>query len=316
MPRDDAQQGSHFLGTVLVTGGTGTFGHAFTERVLRDNLAERVKILSRDEKKQADMQAQFDDPRLRFFLGDVRDQARLERAFQGVDVVIHAAALKRVERSASDIMEFVLTNVYGTMNVINACHNQGVRKLIALSSDKAVSSVTPYGATKALMEWYAIAGNVYGSTRSACVRYGNIVGSRGSVLETWRRQYEAGRPLTVTDERMTRFWISIEDAVALVLLAVQRSGGGEIFIPKNVARGSILDLARRYFPDAGFRVTGSRAYEKLHESLVSPDEVERLRDAGDVYVLVPHPNTVRWAPGPYGVDFPPVPVSFQYRSDI
>ncbi len=303
------------LGTVLVTGGTGTFGRAFARKVLDDNLVERLIVYSRDEAKQSRMKAELaNDPRLRRFIGDVRDRERLEVAFQGADTIVHSAALKQVDRSALDIVEFVKTNVYGTQNVIMAAHAAGVSQVLVLSTDKAVASATPYGATKSCAEWLAVAGNVYGNARIAALRYGNVIGSRGSVLETWRRQYEAGEPLTITDERMTRFWIPIEDAVDFALLTLDRMRGGEIFIPKDLDRSKVVDLARLHFPDATFEMTGKRSYEKLHEALVAPEEVDRCVDCGDVLVLLP--EHVRWEPGPYGLEEGvPVPEDFEYRSD-
>lgn len=306
-------------GNLLITGGTGSFGHAFTGRVLADDLAERVTILSRDEVKQAQMKVQFNDSRLRFFLGDVRDRARLVRAFQGVDVVAHAAALKRVDRSGEAFDEFLKTNVVGAMNVIEACHVAGVEKCMALSTDKAVSSTTPYGASKAVAEWLFIGGNAWGQCRFSLVRYGNVLGSRGSVLETWAEQYAAGKPLAITDPTMTRFWLGIEDAVDLALLALGRMRGGEVFIPKRLGEGGcitsskIVDLARSRWPGAEFEVTGKRSYEKWHEVLVADEERDRLRDLGDVYVLLP--MHVRWEPLPYGFAGKPVGAEFRYRSD-
>jgi len=283
--------------------------------VLDDELATRLIVYSRDELKQARMEAEFQsDPRLRFYLGDVRDRDQLRRAFSDVDTVVHAAALKRVDRSALDVVEFIKTNVLGTMNVIEAAHDRNVGRVVALSTDKAVESVTPYGACKAIAEWLAISGNVYGDTHICAVRYGNIVNSRGSVLETWRRQYDAGEPLAITDDRMTRFWLCIEQAADLVLLALGRMGGGEIFIPKGVDRGRVIDFARRYFPDAEFVQTGKRSYEKVNEVLVAAEEADRLVDCGDCYVL--QPMHVRWEPGPFGATSgSPVGEDFQYRSD-
>ena len=306
----------------LITGGTGSFGRALTERVLDNDLARRLVIFSRDEKKQQTMRAEFDDPRIRFILGDVRDLAQLKLALQGVDVVFHAAALKQIDRSALDVVEFIKTNVIGTMNVLAACHACDVKRAIVLSSDKACASSTPYGATKALAEWLAISSNVYGSTRISATRYGNVVGSRGSVLELWQRQYDAGAPLTITTEQMTRFWMTIDDAVDLALLALERGRGGEVFIPHDVRRGRVLDFAKMHFPDAaGWRYVGKRAYEKTHEMLIAPEEADRVRDCGDVLVLLPHPELVRWEPLPYGMaEGEGLPVAkvvkdFQYRSD-
>lgn len=307
------------LNNLLITGGTGSFGRAFTRRALAGKLAERVVIFSRDEWKQAQMKAQFNDPRLRFLLGNVRDKERLVRAFQDVDVVVHAAALKKVDRSGEAFDEFFKTNCLGAANVIDACHLAGVEKCVALSTDKAVSSTTPYGTSKAVGEWLFVGGNAWGPCRFSLVRYGNVLHSRGSVLETWAKQYAAGQPLTITDPAMTRFWLSIEDAVGLALLALDRMRGGEVFIPKRLGEGGcimsskIVDLARSRWPDAEFEVTGKRSYEKQNECLVADEERDRLRDMGDVYVLLP--LHVRWEPPPYGFAGRPVGAEFQYRSD-
>ena len=303
----------------LITGGTGSFGRALTKRVLANNLTDRLVIFSRDEKKQQTMRAEFDDPRVRFILGDVRDLAQLKLALQGIDVAFHAAALKQIDRSALDVVEFIKTNVLGTMNLIDACHANEVKRAIVLSTDKACASCTPYGATKALAEWLAISANVYGPTRISATRYGNVVGSRGSVLELWQRQYDAGELLTITQEQMTRFWMTIDDAVDLALLALARGRGGEVFIPRGIRRGRVLDFAQEHFPNAaGWRYVGKRAYEKTHEMLIAPEEADRVRDCGDVFVLLPHPSLVRWEPVPYGMlpgEGAPAGADFQYRSD-
>jgi UDP-N-acetylglucosamine 4,6-dehydratase len=301
------------MDTLLITGGTGTFGYAFARRVLDGGLAERVAILSRDEKKQADMARAFDDPRLRFYLGDVRDKERLERAFQGVDAVVHAASFKQVDRSGLDADEFFKTICLGALNVVEAAHRAGVKKVAALSTDKAVESVTPYGSFKSAAEWLFISGCSWGPAKFAMCRYGNIVNSRGSVLEIWREKVACGLPLPITDPTMTRFWLTIEQAVDLVLLALDRMNGGEIFIPKGVKRSSVLDLARAWYPTAEIEVVGKRSYEKMHEVLVADEERDRLRDCGDCYVLLP--LHVRWEPRPYGEDGAGVGVDFQYRSD-
>lgn len=307
------------LGTLLITGGTGTFGYAFTKRILSDKLADKVIILSRDEYKQAQMAERFDqDPRLRFFLGDVRDRDQLHRAFAGVDVIAHAAAYKRIDRSALDILAFLAVNVVGTANVIDMANARDVKKVCFLSSDKACSSSTPYGACKSLAEWLSVNANVLSPTRIVTTRYGNILDSRGSLLEVWRKQAEAGKALVITDRRMSRFWMTIEEAVDLVLLALERGRGGEVFIPKDVGRGKVVDLLDEHYPDTQVVETGKRAYEKLTEELVSPEEVDRLVDCGDCYVLLPHPSLVRWSPRPYGMEDGEgvsVPAWFTYRSD-
>jgi len=300
--------------TILITGGTGTFGHAFVPVALERY--KKVVVLSRDELKQAQMQAEFPD--VRFYLGDVRDKDRLIRAFREVDVVVHAAAYKRIERSALDIGSFLDVNVIGTRNVLMAAHDCGVSKVVVLSSDKACSSATPYGATKSLAEWLAINANVYGNCRSMATRYGNVECSRGSVSEIWEQRAKSGLPLQITHPLMSRFWMSIEEAVNLVLFALDNGRGGEVFIPKNIRRGKIVDFARKVQPGAEIEFIGKRGYEKLTEELVSAEEVDRLVDVGDAYVLLPHREFVRWAPLPYGMcewEGQKVDPSFRYRSD-
>ena len=296
-----------FDGPVLVTGGTGTFGHALVRVALERGLFPRFLIFSRDEYKQAMMAEAFGrDPRLRFYLGDVRDPDALALAMRTAPYVIHAAALKQVDRSARDFPQFVQTNVVGTMNVVRACHAAGVRKCVVLSTDKACEATTPYGATKAVAEWLAVTGSTYGPCRFAAVRYGNVLGSRGSVLEIWRKQLEAGGEILVTDPDMTRFWLTPEDAVALALYALANLNGGEVFVPKDPPRSSVRDLARSAFPLAPLRVVGKRAYEKSHEVLVSSEELDRARDVGPCVVLVPPPPFVHWDPPPFGSDAPGV----------
>ncbi|HID23973.1 MAG TPA: NAD-dependent epimerase/dehydratase family protein [Planctomycetaceae bacterium] len=296
-----------FDAPLLVTGGTGTFGHALVRVALERDLFPRLLVFSRDEYKQAMMAETFGhDPRLRFYLGDVRDLSALRLAFRAAHYVIHAAALKQVDRSARDFPQFVQTNVVGTMNVVHACHDAGVRKCVVLSTDKACEATTPYGATKAVAEWLAVTGSTYGPCRFAAVRYGNVIGSRGSVLEVWRKQVEAHGEVRLTDPNMTRFWMTPEDAVALALYALANSRGGEVFVPKDPPHSSIRDLARSAFPRAPHRIVGKRAYEKKHEVLVSPEELDRARDVGPCVVLVPPPAFVHWDPPPFGADAPPL----------
>lgn len=298
---------------ILITGGTGTFGNAFTQYALAHNLYKRIIILSRDEDKQQTMRNRFSDERLRFFLGDVRDQACLFRAFDGVDAIIHAAALKHVDRSGESFDQFHATNTIGSSNVINAAILAGVSKAVFLSSDKACEPSTPYGTTKRAMEWFAVGGNAWGHSRFCCTRYGNVLDSRGSVLGLWQARVDAGLPLQITDPSMTRFWMTIQDAVDLALLALKRMRGGEIFIPKNVNRSSVGELALKHHPGWPVKITGKRSYEKQHELLVSGEEMDRLRDCGDVYVLLP--EHVRWEPRPYGESAPGVGAGFEYGSD-
>ena len=314
-----ADKGTANLGNVLITGGTGTFGRAFARRVLDDGLAGFVAVYSRDEVKQHRMKEDFgSDPRLRFHLGDVRDLYQLRRSLLGVDTVVSAAAFKRVERSFTDFREFLRTNVHGTENVVEACHSTGVTRLVVLSSDKAVEPVTPYGISKSCAEIIAVTASAYGPRCRVCAtRYGNVLGSRGSVLELWHERRDAGLPILVTDPAMTRFWMTIGEAVNLVLLALARMRGGEVFVPKGVPSSSVADLARSRFPRAGVEYVGKRAVEKVHERLVAAEEVDRTVDCGDVLVVLPHPGHVRWTPPPYGSvpgEGSPVPEDFQYRS--
>ncbi len=300
--------------SILITGGTGSFGHAFVSRALSENLYDRVAVLSRDEKKQQEMAAEFEhDERLRFYLGNVRNKDRLIRAFRDVHTVVHAAALKQVTRSGEAFDEFMTTNYFGSKNVVGACHEAGVKKCVFLGTDKSVSSSTPYGTSKQAAEWLFVAANAWGPCKFACTRYGNVLRSRGSVLETWQRQAEAGEPLTVTDPGMTRFWMEIGESVDLVLLALDRMNGGEIFVPYNLARGRIDELLRRFHPDAYVTTIGKRSYEKTHERLIAKEEVDRVRDCGDVYVVLP--MHVRWEPRPYGEAYQAVAADFEYRSD-
>lgn len=302
---------------VLVTGVTGTFGQAFITDLLQRPEVERVVGLSRDELKQSVMAERFGhDPKLRLFLGDVRDRPRLEEAFYGCDVVVHAAALKRVDAVAYDSDEARKTNVDGTANVIKAAITQGVGKVLVLSSDKAVHATNFYGATKFLAEQLAIAGNVYGyprGTRIACTRYGNVLGSRGSVLHTWREHLAAGRPLPLTHPDISRFWMTIQQAVELVHIALRRMDGGEIFLPKLPGLSLRALAAAMAGADYPLTLTGLRTGgEKLHEELLSPGEVDRTHDAGDCYVIAPQVAPWRAHQPEYG---PLVPADFQYRSD-
>ena len=277
---DDPQQ-------LLITGGTGSFGRAFVRRLLDAGTEATLRIYSRDELKQYEMEQAFGgDARLRFFLGDVRDRARLYRAMQGADVVIHAAALKHVPLCEYNPAEAVKTNILGAQNVIDCAIDAGVGRAVALSTDKAVNPVNLYGATKLCAEKIFVHGNAYAgvrATRFACVRYGNVVGSRGSVIPRFLEQAESG-VLTLTDSRMTRFWISLDQAVDLVLLALEQMRGGEIFVPK-IPSMRVVDLARAVAPDAMLKEIGVRPGEKLHEMLLTPEEAARARDHGSHFVI-------------------------------
>lgn len=305
------------LRSILVSGATGSFGTAYIDYLLRRTSVERICGLSRCELKQSQLAERFNhDPRLRLFLGDVRDRPRLEQAFHGIDAVVHAAALKRVDAAAYDPQEAVKTNVIGTDNVIQAAISAGVRKVVVLSSDKSVRATNHYGATKFLAEQLAIASNVYGYPRGtviSAVRYGNVLGSRGSVLHLWREAVAHDRPIPLTHPDMSRFWMSITQAVELVNTALSRMQGGEVFIPKLPAL-TLRELAA-LVGGASYPVTltGLRpGGEKLHEELLSPEEVSRTHDAGDVYVIAPSVAPWRKESPDYG---PLVSPDFEYRSD-
>jgi len=274
---------------VLVTGGTGSFGKAFIRVLLDEYKPAKVIVFSRDELKQHEMRAAgFDEPNLRYFIGDVRDQPRLRRAMDGVDVVVHAAALKQVPACEYNPMEAIKTNILGTSNVIDAALEVGVSKVLALSTDKAVNPVNLYGATKLAAEKLTVQSNAYSGerpTRFSCVRYGNVVGSRGSVVPVFLRQRDEGK-ITITDERMTRFWLSLEQGVRFVLRCIDQMQGGEVFVPK-LPSTTIIDLAQTVAPDAEVDVIGIRPGEKLHEVLISEDEARSTLELEDMYVIQP-----------------------------
>lgn len=274
--------------SVLVTGGTGSFGSRFVERMVSAYHPRRLVVFSRDELKQSQLAARVQDRSLRFFIGDVRDRDRLQRAMHGIDVVIHAAALKQVPACEYNPFEAVKTNVLGANNVIEAAIDQGVERVVALSTDKAVNPVNVYGATKLCAEKMFVQGNSYAGglkTRMAVVRYGNVVGSRGSVIPLFLDQRDGGE-LTITDERMTRFWLTLDEGVDFVVRAVERMQGGEIFVPK-IPSMRVIDLARAIAPDASLKVVGVRPGEKLHEVLLSSDESRHSVDVDGMYVVQP-----------------------------
>lgn len=275
--------------TILITGGTGSFGQAFVRRVLAERPDCTIRVYSRDELKQYDMARAFgNDPRLRFFIGDVRDRDRLERAMHGIDLVVHAAALKHVPVCEFNPAEAVKTNILGSQNVVDAAIDAGVRQTVALSTDKAVNPVNLYGASKLCAEKLFVHGNVYAGARDirfACVRYGNVMGSRGSVIPLFQRQAETGK-LTLTDRRMTRFWLDLDAAVDLVLHAVGHMEGGEIFVPK-IPSMRVVDLARAIAPGARIEEVGRRPGEKLHEVLLTAEESRNAQDRGRHYVICP-----------------------------
>lgn len=275
--------------SVLITGGTGSFGRKFTEIVLEHSDPKRLIVLSRDEMKQSEMAQQFGhDSRLRFFLGDVRDRDRLHRAFQGVDVVIHAAALKQVPAAEYNPFEVVKTNILGAQNIIDAAIDRGVTKVVALSTDKAANPINLYGATKLCADKLFVAANSYGGgagTRFCCVRYGNVVSSRGSVIPFFLDKKSAG-VLPITHPDMTRFWITLEQGVTLVLAAFTWMHGGEIFVPK-IPSMKIVDLARAIAPECRLDVVGVRPGEKLHEVMIPADESRNTFEYDTHYIIAP-----------------------------
>ena len=301
--------------TILLTGGTGSFGNAFVSRILRDHPTTTVRVYSRDELKQSEMRERFvDDPRLRFFIGDVRNKTRLARATQGADIVVHAAAMKQVPACEYNPFEAIQTNVLGGQHVVDCAIDAGVETVVALSTDKAVNPVNLYGATKLCEEKIVVQGNAYAShsdTVLSCVRYGNVVGSRGSVVPLFKQQAETGS-LTITDERMTRFWITLPQAVDLVEYAMTHSVGGEIFIPK-IPSMTVVDLAKAMAPDLPVEIIGIRPGEKLHEVLITDDESRHTIDAGEVFVVLPeHPW---WTDHPKWVSGKPLDDGFIYASN-
>ena len=300
--------------SVLVTGGTGSFGKKFTETILRKFNPKKLIIFSRDELKQHEMQVSgFDDPRLRYFIGDVRDVTRLRRAFAGVDIVIHAAALKQVPACEYNPIEAVRTNVDGARNVIDAAIDSGVKRVMALSTDKAVNPVNLYGATKMVAEKLFVQANAYsgtGPTRFSCVRYGNVVASRGSVIPLFLEQKKNGK-VTITDPRMTRFWLMLEQAAEFVISCTARMLGGEVFVPK-IPSMNIQDLVQAIAPGCEVEIIGIRPGEKVHEVLVSEDESRHTRELDDRFVIQPaHPwwSENNWKGGRGIAD------GFRYTSD-
>jgi UDP-N-acetylglucosamine 4,6-dehydratase/5-epimerase len=300
--------------SILVTGGTGSFGKKFVEIMLRDYQPQRLVVFSRDELKQHEMRTSgFDHPSLRYFIGDVRDAERLKRALSGVTVVVHAAALKQVPACEYNPFEAIQTNIIGGRNVIDAAIDQGVRRILALSTDKAVNPINLYGATKLCAEKVFVQANAYAgakNTRFSCARYGNVVGSRGSVIPVFLEQRRRGK-ITITDPRMTRFWLTLEQGVKFVVRCLEQMHGGEIFIPK-IPSMRLLDLAETVAPGCTVEHIGIRPGEKLHEVLVSEDESRQTVETDDMYVIQPsHP----WWKSENWVHAKPLPDGFRYSSD-
>jgi|HubBroStandDraft_6_1064221.scaffolds.fasta_scaffold41318_2 UDP-N-acetylglucosamine 4,6-dehydratase/5-epimerase len=299
---------------VLVTGGTGSFGRKFVELMLHEYRPQKLIIFSRDELKQHDMRTSgFDHPSLRYFIGDVRDVQRLERAFSGVTVVVHAAALKQVPACEYNPFEAIQTNIMGGRNVIDAAINRGVRRILALSTDKAVNPINLYGATKLCAEKMFIQANAYSgaqNTRFSCARYGNVLGSRGSVIPVFQEQRKRGK-ITITDSRMTRFWITIEQGVRFVVRCIEQMHGGEIFVPK-IPSMKLAEMAEAIAPGCDVEAIGIRPGEKLHEVLLSEDEARHALEMNDMYVIQPaHP----WWQKENWQQARPLPEGFRYSSD-
>ena len=276
--------------SVLITGGTGSLGKALVSHLLAQGKVRRIAIFSRDELKQLHMRTEFnDDSRLRWFLGDIRDIERLKRAFHNVDYVFHAAALKQVDTGEYNPMEFIKTNVLGSQNVIDAAIETGVKRVVALSTDKASSPINLYGATKLTADKLFIAANNYSHTYGtifSVVRYGNVMGSRGSVIPFFKKLADEGKPLPVTDLRMTRFWISIEQAVRFVIDSLEMMTGGELYVPR-IPSMKIVDLAKAVAPGAELEEVGMRPGEKLHEEMISADDSRRTIILNDRFVVTP-----------------------------
>ncbi|MFA4848760.1 MAG: UDP-N-acetylglucosamine 4,6-dehydratase (inverting) [Methanoregula sp.] len=300
--------------TILITGGTGSFGRMFLATLLREDNPKSIRIYTRGELLQYETEKLFPDNCIRFFIGDVRDKERLSRAMNGVDIVVHAAALKQVPTCEYNPIEAVKTNINGSINIINTAIDNNVDRVIALSTDKAVHPVNLYGSTKMVAEKLFVQGNSYTgydrNTKFSCVRYGNVVGSRGSVVPLFLEQKKTGR-LTLTDERMTRFWLTLEDGVQFVRNCLPQMTGGEIFVPK-IPSMNVTDLAHAIAPDAKIEIIGIRPGEKIHEILITEDEARHTREYETHFVIEPelkfwNPN-IREGGGA-------LPDGFRYSSD-
>jgi UDP-N-acetylglucosamine 4,6-dehydratase len=299
--------------SVLVTGGTGSFGNLFVQVALETLDLKRLVVFSRDELKQFEMQKKLSSPRLRYFIGDVRDESRLRRALDGIDVVVHAAALKQVPSCEYNPFEAIKTNVIGAENIINAAIDQGVERIVALSTDKAANPINLYGATKLCSDKLFVAGNAYSGphrTRFSVVRYGNVVGSRGSVIPFFLEKAKTGT-LPITDPRMTRFWITLRKGVDFVIDSLRTMHGGEVFVPK-IPSMNIMDLAAVVAPDCKTEIVGIRPGEKLHEVMVPEDDARNSIELDDRYVILPEIRL--WDDDPYK-GAPRCPDGFRYGSD-
>lgn len=274
--------------SILITGGTGSFGKMFVKHLLKNYNMKRIVVYSRDELKQFEMQQEISHPSLRYFIGDIRDLERLKRALSDIKIIVHAAALKQVVASEYNPIEAIKTNVLGAENILNASLDCGIERVIALSTDKAVNPVNLYGATKLCSDKLFIAANNLSGVngpRFSVVRYGNVIGSRGSVIPFFKERVSTGK-LTITDPRMTRFWISVDEGVKFVDRSLRLMHGGEVFVPK-IPSMKIIDLARAIGPDCEMEVIGIRPGEKLHEMLIPADEALNTVEFDDLYVIKP-----------------------------
>lgn len=300
--------------SVLITGGTGSLGKALIQHLMVNTKVRRIAIYSRDELKQHNLRNEIgENARLRWFIGDIRDVERLKRALHGVDYVIHTAALKQVDTGEYNPMEFIKTNVLGSQNVIDACIETGVKKVVALSTDKASSPINLYGATKLTADKLFVAANNYShsyGTTFCVVRYGNVMGSRGSVIPFWKALDAEGKTLPITDMRMTRFWISIDQAVKFVIDSLEIMQGGELYVPR-IPSMRIVDLAAAVAPNAILEEVGMRPGEKLHEEMISGDDSRRTVLLNDRFVVTP--VVAEWGyEAPIGV---PMPEGLAYQSN-
>ena len=302
--------------SILVTGATGSFGKRFIKTLLDGHDVKRLVIFSRDELKQFEMQQHLNSPKLRYFLGDVRDKERLNRALDGVEIVIHAAAMKQVPASEYNPMEAIKTNIIGADNIVNACIDQGVERVIALSTDKAANPLNLYGATKLCSDKLFVAGNGLSGrhrTRFSVVRYGNVIGSRGSVIPFFMKKKSEG-VLPITDERMTRFWITLDQGVQFVIDSLTQMEGGEVFVPKIPSMG-IMDVAKVVAPECETKVIGIRPGEKLHEVMITEDDSINTAEFENHFVI--QPATDWWDQEAYikRTGGKSVPQNFSYSSD-
>jgi UDP-N-acetylglucosamine 4,6-dehydratase/5-epimerase len=273
--------------SVLITGGTGSFGKAFVSKVLEDDEVTKLVVFSRDELKQFEMAEKINSPKLRYFLGDVRDYQRLLRATDGIDVIVHAAAMKQIPASEYNPMEAIKTNVIGAENIVNASIENGIQRVVALSTDKAANPANLYGATKLCSDRLMIAGNVLAGarqTRFSAVRYGNVLGSRGSVIPFFLDKAKTGS-IPITDDRMTRFWLTIQEGVQFVLDSFERMHGGEIFVPK-IPSFKVTDVARVVCPGIPTHVVGIRPGEKLHEVMITEDDAHSTYEFEKYFAII------------------------------